>query len=135
LLNKDPEQTLYEEIESNIGEENYKKIWKCFESLCAPPLAPYTVLEPTKAFITYETMMNKLPTYWGHECTFLKEQLFRVLSNDCKLAKIYFKQFIDKFYMPVFSNDIRTRQNFVFRLLDADMDGVLRANDLTIAST
>ncbi len=35
----------------------------------------------------------------------------------------------------MFSNDSRTRQNFVFRLLDVDMDGVLKAQDLMIAST
>ncbi len=81
-----------------MGEDNFRKIWKFFKSICAPPLAPYTVLEPTKAFITYESMMEKFPLFWGHECNYLKEQLFRVLSNDCKLSKINFKQFIDRFY-------------------------------------
>ena len=135
LLNKDPEQTILEELEGAIGEDNYKKIWHFFKSICAPPLAPYTVLEQTKAFITRESMMEKFPVFWGHECVFLKEQLFRVLSNDCSLGKIYFKQFIEKFYQQVFNTDSRVRQNFVFRLLDTDMDGVLKAKDLTVAAT
>ena len=126
---------MLDEMEVAIGEDNFRKIWKFFSSICAPPLAPYNSLEQTKACITYESMTEKFPLFWGHECTFLKEQLFRVLSNDCKISKIYFKQFIERFYHPVFSTDSRIRQNFVFRLLDADMDGILKAQDLMIAST
>ena len=34
--------------------------------------------------------------------------------------------------MPLFSLDARTRNNFIFSLLDIDQDGIIKASDITI---
>lgn len=77
-------------------------------------------------------MCEKLPKYWGHDCEFLSKQLFRVLSDDCRIGRVYFKTFLDRLYQPMFNAaDVRTKMHFVFKLLDTDQDGILKAQDLT----
>ena len=56
----------------------------------------------------------------------------RILSKNCPIGRVYFVTFLEKFYMPLFSLDARTRNNFIFSLLDIDQDGIIKASDITI---
>lgn len=73
-----------------------------------------------------------MPKVWGTECDFLTKQLFRLLSLDCKIGRISLQDFIERFFLPLHQGDNRMRQIFVFRLLDCDQDGFIRANDLAV---
>ena len=131
LAMKTPMQTMLEEqYQYSIGDD-YLKMWRFFEALCEPPQPPFTKLEKHTAFITYDSMLRFLPKYWGHECEFLAKSLFRVLSNDCRLAHVMFKDFLDRFYSVLWkTEDNRPKMQLVFRMLDIDSDNVITGIDL-----
>lgn len=75
-----------------------------------------------------------MPKYWGHECDFLTKSLFRVLSeakqDAIQLSRVYFHQFIEKFYMALTLEVLRDRMKFCFKMIDTDGDGVINGTDL-----
>jgi len=56
--------------------------------------------------------------------------LFHFLSDGVKIARVYFRTFVDKFYFTLWSTDPRVKQKFVFNLIDIDGDGLIKGPDL-----
>ncbi len=78
----------------------------------------------------WDSFEKNLPKYMGHKCDFLVQRLFHFLSDGVKIARVYFRQFLDKFYFTLWSTDSRVKQKFVFGLLDIDGDGLIKGPDL-----
>jgi Ca2+-binding EF-hand superfamily protein len=93
-------------------------------------LHPFTELEQPKAYITADSFENNLPKYMGHKCDFLTIRLFSYLSDGVKIARVYFRDFLEKFYCLLWTSDAREKSRFVFSLLDTDGDGVIGGPDL-----
>lgn len=91
---------------------------------------PFTELEQPKAYITADSFENNLPKYMGHKCDFLTIRLFSYLSDGVKIARVYFRDFLEKFYFLLWTSDAREKSKFVFSLLDTDGDGVIGGPDL-----
>lgn len=128
---KSQAQVALEEQEALLGEEIYKKLWKHFESLCPKAKKPMDKWEPHLANLTLESFEKKLPLCMQNECEWLVKQMWRLLSDDCDIARVYFKTYIERIYTPLFSKDPRVQMGFIFKLLDTDSDGILKASDLT----
>ena len=91
---------------------------------------PFTELEQSKAYITADSFENNLPKYLGYKCDFLTIRLFSYLSDGVKIARVYFRDFLEKFYCMLWIGDSREKSKFVFNLLDTDGDGVIGGPDL-----
>ena len=53
-----------------------------------------------------------------------------MLSEGQKHKRIYFDDFIEKLYTPLFNSANMVKANFMFQMLDFDEDGYLHASDL-----
>lgn len=42
--------------------------------------------------------------YFGHKCKFLVVRLFSVLSDRAPFKRLYFREFMDQFYWPLFTD-------------------------------
>lgn len=73
-----------------------------------------------------------MPKYWGHKIEFLSQQLFRVITGGVKLARVYFPDFVEKIYKTLICTDYREKMKFVFKFLDIDQDGIIKAQDLSM---
>ena len=62
----------------------------------------------------------------------MAERLFPLLSDKVPFRRIYFKEFIDKFYTPLCTDQTNPREKvrFIFNMLDHDRDGILTSYDL-----
>lgn len=80
MENKTKEEALMEDYDFHFRED-FAKLWRFFSFIAAPVPPPYTEWEKSKCFTTAECMKEKLPKWFGHECTFLSENLFRVLKG------------------------------------------------------
>lgn len=49
--------------------------------------------------------MKKMRAHFGHKIEFFAERLYMVLSDNTNLRRITFKNFIDKMYETLFSED------------------------------
>lgn len=128
--NKTRDQADIEEYQERY-EKDYNRMWRVFHALCVPVPKPYDKWEHHKAYINFESMERNLPNYLGHECDFLSQHLFRHLSNDCKIGRVYFKTWLDEIFAPLWLKEPRDKMHLVFKLLDTDNDGILKASDLT----
>lgn len=72
-------------------------------------------------------MERQIAKYWGHECDLLSQNLFRVISGGVKFSRVYFAQFIEKFYNILTNEVYRERMKFCFNIFDVDQDGILKA--------
>lgn len=113
-----------------MGEINFNKMWRFFSALCPPLQPPQTEREIHKSYLTFESMEQFLPKYFGHKCDFLVQGIFQLLSNDVKLSRVYFKTFLERFYFALWSENPREREKFIFKLIDNDKDGIITGKDL-----
>ena len=88
----------------------------------------------SKCFMTEGSLQLNLKRYFGHKTTFLEARLYSVLSRGQTNRRIYFDQFIDEFYTPLFEKTPIVKADFMFRMLDFDGDGILHAHDLVQAA-
>ena len=83
--------------------------------------------------MTENSLVQNLRKYFGHKTTFLDKRLYHILSNGKPNKRIYFDDFIENFYIPLFEAPPIVKANFMFRMLDFDGDGYLHASDLVTA--
>ena len=86
-----------------------------------------------KCYLTENSILAHLRRYFGHKTTFLDARLYYMLSDGQKHKRIYFDDFIEKFYTPLFNSANMVKANFMFQMLDFDEDGYLHASDLVQA--
>ena len=84
----------------------------------------------SKCFMTQDSLRLNLKKYFGHKTNFLDARLYSVLSDGQVNRRIYFDEFIEKFYIPLFEKPPIVKANFMFKMLDIDGDGYLHASDL-----
>ena len=87
----------------------------------------------SRCYLTEQSILQKLNKYFGHKTTLLDERFYHLLANGEKNKRIYFDQFIDNFYIPLFESAPLLKAQFMFRMLDFDGDGYLHASDLVQA--
>lgn len=87
----------------------------------------------SKCFMTQQSLQLNLKKYFGHKTNFLDARLYHVLSKGQVNRRIYFDQFIDNFYYPLFEHPPIVKASFMFKMLDFDNDGYLHASDLVQA--
>ena len=132
-LHKTKEQAILEEFQEDLGEETFNKLWNFFKFISGHPPPPYEQWETHTAFTTQDKVRRLLPKWWGHPCDFLKEVMFQSMSSqNNSLARLYFFEFIPKFWIPLTSRsaEFKERMRIVFNMLDFDGDGFLKAQDL-----
>ena len=130
MANKTPEQFALDELLGLMGEDMFQRMWGFFKALCPPLLHPFTEREQHKAYITAESFEKNLPKYFGHKCDFLAVRLFHYLSEGVRIARVYFRIFLEKFFCLLWMSEPREKQRFVFSLLDTDGDGIIGGPDL-----
>ena len=84
----------------------------------------------SKCYLTKNSIRNNLRKYFGHETKFLDKRLYKILAQGQKNVRIYFEDFIQQFYTPLFDSPPIEKAIYLFRLLDFDNDGYLDARDL-----
>lgn len=87
----------------------------------------------SRCYLTEQSILQKLNKYFGHKTSLLDERFYYLLANGEKNKRIYFDQFIDNFYIPLFESAPILKAQFMFRMLDFDGDGYLHASDLVQA--
>ena len=118
-----------EELSIMITESVYNKLWRFFN------FVKHNVNEKnqSKCYMTKESLKLNLKKYFGHKTTFLDARLYSVLSDGQVNRRLYFDQFIEKFYIPLFEKPPIVKANFMFKMLDFDGDNYLHASDLVEA--
>lgn len=53
-----------------------------------------------------------------------------MLADNVLMKRISLKEFIEKFYIPAMEGTMKSRVQFLFKMLDKDDDGILHATDL-----
>ena len=84
----------------------------------------------SKCYLTKNSIRNNLRKYFGHETKFLDKRLYKILAQGQKNVRIYFEDFVQQFYTPLFDSPPIEKAIYLFRLLDFDNDGYLDARDL-----
>lgn len=127
-------------------------MWRFFSAICPPLQPPFTEREPHKSYLTFESLQKFLPIYFGPKCDFLVQGIFSILSDysdphytmkrekgidqiveivdDIKLQRIYFKTFLERFYFKLWHENPREREEFIFKLIDHDKDGIITGHDI-----
>ena len=98
----------------------YHRLWRSFSFLAVPVPKPFTEWAKDKAYMTVDSMKSNLPKFMGHECEFLVTNLFRVLSDNHDLNRVYFNQYIEKLYKVLTAENYRDRMKLCFTMLDMD---------------
>ena len=114
------------EMKIMITGTTYDQLWRFFDFM------KYNVNEKnqSKCFMTQDSLRLNLKKYFGHKTNFLDARLYSVLSDGQVNRRIYFDQFIEQFYIPLFEKPPIVKANFMFKMLDIDGDGYLHASDL-----
>lgn len=86
---------------------------------------------PSKCYLTEQSIKQNLSRYFGHRTTFLDARLYHVLTNGQKNKRIYMNDLIENLYIPLFESPPIIKASFMFKMLDFDQDGYLHASDLT----
>ena len=84
----------------------------------------------SKCYLTKKSIRLNLRKYFGHETKFLDKRLYKILAQGQKNVRIFFDDFVEQFYTPLFNSPPIEKAIFMFRLLDFDNDGYLDARDL-----
>ena len=58
----------------------------------------------SRCYLTEQSILQKLNKYFGHKTTLLDQRLYYLLANGQKNKRIYFDQFIESFYVPLFDS-------------------------------
>ena len=54
-----------------------------------------------------KSIFKKLKTHFGIKCDFLANRFYSYLSDNTPARKIFFKEFVDKVYLTILSDDFR----------------------------
>ena len=76
-----------------------------------------------------------LKRWFGHKTLLFDARLYHVLTDGQTNRRMYFDEFREKFYKPMFEDVPLARANLMFKMLDFDGDGFLHASDLVEAAT
>jgi Ca2+-binding EF-hand superfamily protein len=82
--------------------------------------------------LTLDSIEKGVNKYFGHKCTFFGQRLYAILSKGIQMRRIFFNEFIERFYNVVIrpESSNREKSSFIFNMMDFDNDGKLGAIDL-----
>jgi hypothetical protein len=133
LLNADKtqDQIMLDDYALRMTNTTFNKVFRFFKGISKPTASG--IERPIhETFILETSLKENLESYFGHQCDFISERMFNMLSDGVPMRRIYFREFLEKFYWPLFTDQTNHRQKLqiVFNMLDLDKDGILTSNDL-----
>jgi len=120
----------FREVKENIGNENYRRLYRSFLSLTKNPnLKIYNEDEGYKYYITRDSFFKHFRTLFGHDNKPLRDSLWQLLSEGSSTARVSFLDFIEKM-SPFFFGKEDHISKFIFGIYDLDKDNFIDGLDI-----